>query len=50
MENEELLLQANDIIIPADRQIMRNPGCSLLEAPLISILLKNKSSLSLFSH
>ncbi len=27
MGNEELVLQANDILALADRLIMRNPGC-----------------------
>ena len=50
MGNEELVLQANDIAAPADRLIMRNPGYCLLRASLISVLQKNKSFLSPFSH
>ena len=50
MRNEELMLQANDITVPADRLTMRNPGCSLPRASLIIELLKNKSSLSPFSY
>ena len=50
MKNEELMLQANDIAAPSEKLIMRNPGCLLSKALLISVLLKNKSSLSPFAY
>ncbi len=50
MKNEESVLQADDIPAPADKQIIRNLGCLTPGTPLISALLKNKSSLSVFTH
>ncbi len=50
MGNEELVLQPNDILALANKLIMRNLGCLMPVTPLISALLKIKSSLSAFAH
>ncbi len=50
MGNVKSVLQANDIPAPAEKLIMRNPGCLTPRIPLTSALRKNKSSLSAFAH
>ena len=47
MKNEKLLLQANDILVPANRRIMQNLECFLPKTPLRKILSK-KNPLHLF--
>ena len=50
MGNKKLMLQADDIAVPINRQIMRNLRCFLPGTSLISTLLKNKSFLSFFTY
>ena len=50
MRNNELVLLANDKAVPVNQLIMRNLGYQSPVAPLISILLKNKSFLSSFAY